>query len=90
MDTPRRGPLHVVTAVVTGLTALSAYAGVVGLIGGGISFGAGVALVAWIGIELAFIQVYSWFHPVYLALAVLVLVLGWLLARQPTASLVPT
>jgi len=51
---------------------------------------AGLALVAWIGIELAFIQVYSWFHPVYLALAVVVLVLGWLLARQPTASLVPT
>ena len=32
-------------------------------------FGAGLLLVAWIGVELAFIQVYSWFHPTYLAAA---------------------
>jgi hypothetical protein len=125
------------TAVaVTGLIALSAYAGVVGLLGGGISFGetidarlpfgslilaglallafvavpmtiaavaaakdthrsadlvfaAGLLLVVWIGVELAFIKAYSWFHPTYLAAAVAVLGLAWLMDRpgsRPTRS----
>ena len=119
------------SAVVTAAIAVSAYAGVVGLVGGGISFGdaidarlpfgsvvlaglallvivalpmtvasvaagrgsrhgadlvfgAGLLLVAWIGVELAFIQVYSWFHPTYLVAAIVVLGLGWLMNR--TAS----
>ena len=118
-------------AVITGAVALSGYAGVVGLLGGGISFGdtidarlpfgslflaglallaivavpmtvasvaagrgmrygadivfaAGLALVAWIAGELAFIQAYSWFHPTYLVAAIVVLGLGWLMNR--TAS----
>ena len=117
------------TAVaVTGLISLSAYAGTVGLLGGGISFGeaidarlpfgslilaglallvivavpmsiaavaaakatphrpdlvfaAGGILVVWIGVELAFIKAYSWFHPTYLAAAVAVLGLAWLMDR---------
>jgi hypothetical protein len=117
------------TAVaVTGLIALSAYAGAVGLLGGGISFGetidarlpldslilaglallaiiavpmtiaavaaakdahhssdlvfaAGLLLVVWIGVELAFIKAYSWFHPTYLVAAVAVLGLAWLMDR---------
>jgi hypothetical protein len=123
----RRG-LQIGTAVLTGIIALSAYAGVVGLVGGGISFdevvdarlpfhslflagiallffvaapmtaaavacvrdhryaselvmGAGLLLVAWIAVELAFIKSYSWFHPTYLGLAILVLICGWLLER---------
>ena len=115
-------------AVGTGLIALSAYAGVVGLLGGGISFGetidarlpfgslilaglallaivavpmtiasvaaakgthhgpdlvfaAGLLLVIWIGVELAFIKAYSWFHPTYLVAAIVVLSLGWLMIR---------
>ena len=114
--------------MVAGLTALSGYAGVVGLIGGGLSFGpeiddrlpfdslvlagfallcfvalpmtvatvvsfrpnrftndlvfgAGLLLVAWIGVELAYIKIYSWFHPTYLVVAVVVLALGWALER---------
>jgi hypothetical protein len=124
-------------AVITGLIALSAYAGAVGLVGGGISFGdtidarlpfgslflaglallvfvalpmtmaavaaakdtqhspvlvfaAGLLLVIWITVELAFIKAYSWFHPTYLALGVIVLELGWLMARDgsaPTSTL---
>jgi hypothetical protein len=121
-------------AVVTGLIALSAYAGVGGLLGGGISFGetidarlpfgslilaglallaivavpmtvaamaaakgtqrgpdlvfaAGLLLVVWIGVELAFIKAYSWFHPTYLAAAVVVLGLGWLMDRHGSARL---
>jgi hypothetical protein len=126
-------PLRIGTAVLTGLIALSAYAGVVGLVGGGLSFGetinarlpygslflggiallffvaapmtvaavvslrdlrragdvvmgAGLLLVAWIAIELAFIKSYSWFHPTYLALGILVVLCGWLLERadRPT------
>ena len=120
--------VQIITAVVAGVTALSGYAGVVGLVGGGLSFGpeidarlpfdslvlagfallcfvalpmtvatvvslrpsrftndlvygAGLLLVAWIGIELAYIKVYSWFHPTYLAVAVVVLALGWALER---------
>ena len=116
-------------AAVTGLIALSAYAGTVGLLGGGISFAetidarlpfgslilaglallaivavpmtiaavaaakdthhspdlafaAGLLLVVWIGVELAFIKAYSWFHPTYLAAAVAVLGLGWLMDRH--------
>lgn len=116
------------TAAVTGLVAATGYAGVVGLVGGGLSFGdqidarlpfdshliaglallgfvavpmtlaavacvrrradaglvtagAGLLLVIWIAVELAFIRAYSFFHPTYLAAAVVVLVLGWLLDR---------
>ncbi|HKN42759.1 MAG TPA: hypothetical protein VJW23_02460, partial [Propionibacteriaceae bacterium] len=43
--------------------------------------GAGLLLVAWIAVELAFIKSYSWFHPTYLALAILVLMCGWPLER---------
>lgn len=104
-------------AAFAALVALTAYAGVVGLLGGGISFGteierrlpfesyllaglallgfvavpmtlaavalwrrttysvevleaAGVMLVLWIAVQLAFIRTYSWFHPTYLTLAV--------------------
>ena len=121
--------IRVAAAAVTGLIALSAYAGTVGLLGGGISFGeaidarlpfdslmlaglallaivavpmtvaavaaakgthygpdlvfaAGLLLVVWIGVELAFIKAYSWFHPTYLAAAVAVLGLGWLMDRH--------
>jgi hypothetical protein len=120
--------LQIGTAALTGIIALSAYAGVVGLVGGAISFGetikarlpfrslflagiallmfvaapmtaaavasvrdvhyaselvigAGLLLVAWIAVELAFIKSYSWFHPTYLALAILVLMCGWPLER---------
>jgi len=126
--------IRVTSAVVTAAVALSAYAGVVGLIGGGISFGdtvndllpfgslfvagvalltvvgvpmtvatvaagrdvrhaadivfgAGLLLVAWIGVELAFIQAYSWFHPTYLAVAIVVLGLAWLMNQtNPSAA----
>ena len=120
--------VRVTSAVVTGVIALSGYAGVVGLMGGGISFGdiinarlpfgslvlagaallsivavpmtvaavaagrdsrhsadivfgAGLLLVAWIAVELAFIKAYSWFHPTYLVAAIVVLGLGWLMNR---------
>jgi hypothetical protein len=125
--------LQIGTAALTGLIALSAYAGVVGLVGGGISFGetinarlpyqslflagmalllvvaapmtaaavacirdldyatelvigAGLLLVAWIAVELAFIKSYSWFHPTYLALAILVLLCGWSLERADRSN----
>jgi hypothetical protein len=44
-------------------------------------FAAGLLLVVWIGVELAFIKAYSWFHPTYLAAAVVVLGLAWLMDR---------
>jgi hypothetical protein len=47
--------------------------------------GAGLLLVAWIAVELAFIKSYSWFHPTYLGLAILVLICGWLLASAGRA-----
>ena len=126
--------VRVTSAVITGVIALSGYAGVVGLMGGGISFGdtinarlpfgslvlagaallaivavpmtvaavaagratrhspdivfgAGLLLVAWIAVELAFIKAYSWFHPTYLVAAIVVLGLGWLMngAASPAA-----
>ena len=120
--------VRVTSAVATGAIALSGYAGAVGLLSGGISFGpavdarlpfgslvlagvalllvvavpmtvasvaagrgtrhapdlvfgAGLLLVAWIAVELAFIKVYSWFHPSYLVAAIVVLALGWLMCR---------
>jgi hypothetical protein len=129
--------IRLTAVAVTGLIALSAYAGTVGLLGGGISFGemidarlpfgsmilaglalsamvavpmtiaavvaakdthhspdlvfaAGLLLVVWIGVELAFIKAYSWFHPTYLAAAVVVLGLAWLMDRAgstPTGRL---
>lgn len=125
--------LQICTAVLTGIIALSAYAGVVGLVGGAISFGetinarlpfrslflvgmalllfvaapmtvaaaacvldlryaselvlgAGLLLVAWIAIELAFIKSYSWLHPTYLGVAILVLISGWLLEGAGPAN----
>lgn len=126
--------VRVASAVLAGVIAFSGYAGVVGLMGGGISFGdtingrlpfgslplaglallvivavpmtvasvaagrgaqyaadivfgAGLLLIAWIAVELAFIKEYSWFHPTYLAAALVVLGLGWLMQRisSPTA-----
>lgn len=109
-----------IATVLTGVVALSAYAGAVGLVGGGMSFGAeidsrlpfsspsfaglalvlwvalpmtiaswaaarqmrragdcvlaaGVLLVAWIGVQLLFIQTYSWLQPAYLLVAILVI-----------------
>jgi hypothetical protein len=134
-----RRRLQIGTAALTGIIALSAYAGVVGLVGGGISFGevidsrlpfrslflagiallffvaapmttaavacvrdhryaselvmgAGLLLVAWIALELAFIKSYSWFHPTYLGLAILVLICGWLLERagRPNSQSTPS
>jgi hypothetical protein len=132
----RRWP-QIGTAALTGIIALSAYAGVVGLVGGAISFGdtidarlpyqslffagmalllvvaapmtaaavacirdlryaselvigAGLLLVAWIAIELAFIKSYSWFHPTYLLLAILVMSCGWLLERADRTNLQST
>lgn len=129
--------LHRIAAVFTGFVAFSAYAGVVGLVGGGLSFGeeidarlpfdslpfaglalllwvavpmtaaswaaarrvrradevveaAGVVLVGWIAVELAFIQVYSWFHPTYLALAIITLGLAWAIRRAPADAEAPT
>jgi hypothetical protein len=122
--------LQVGTAVLTGIIAISAYAGVVG---GAISFGetinarlpfhslflagialllvvaapltaagvacirdlryaselvigAGLLLIAWIAVELAFIKSYSWFQPTYLGLAILVLIRGFLLERAGSAD----
>ena len=121
--------VRVAAAVITGAIALSGYTGVVGLVGGGISFGdtidarlpfpgslflaglallaivavpmtvasvaagrgtrygadivfgAGLLLVAWIAVELAFIRAYSWFHPTHLGAAIVVLGLSWLMNR---------
>ena len=125
--------IRVTSAVTTGVIAFSGYAGVVGLMGGGISFGdtinarlpfgslvvagaallaivavpmtvaavaasrdtqhspdivfgAGLLLVAWIAVELAFIKAYSWFHPTYLVAAIVVLGLGWLMNRAASAT----
>ena len=50
-------------------------------------FAAGLLLVVWIGVELAFIKAYSWFHPTYLAAAVVVLGLGWLMDHQGSAPI---
>ncbi len=128
--------VSVTAAVITGAIALSGYGGVVGLLGGGISFGgtidarlplgslfvaglallavvavpmtvasvaagrgmrygadivfgAGLALVAWIAVELAFIKAYSWFHPTYLVAAIVVLGLGWLMNRTASPAAQP-
>lgn len=128
--------VRVTAAAVTGAIALSGYAGVVGLMGGGISFGdtidarlpfgslflagmallaivavpmtvasvasgrgmryaadivfgAGLLLVAWIAVELAFIEAYSWFHPTYLLAAIVVLGLGWLINRTASPAVQP-
>ena len=137
MNSARVGTIiRVSSAVVTGVVALSGYAGVVGLLGGGLSFGetinarlpfgslflaglallvvvavpmtvaavaagrshpyaaalvfgAGLLLVLWIGVELAFIQAYSWFHPTYLVAAAVVLGLGWLMLRTSSPDVPP-
>jgi len=124
---------QIVAGAVTGVTALSGYTGVMGLVGGSVSlgpetdgrlpfgslvltgftlfwfvavpmtvatlaalrpvrhandivFGAGVLLVAWIAVELAYLKVYSWFHPTYLGVAVVVLGLAWVAAHGDGAE----
>jgi hypothetical protein len=121
--------IRTMAAVVTGGIAFTGFAGSVGLIGGGLSFGpaisarlplgslvlaglallvfvavpmtiaalaaardnrfsgdailgSGLLLVFWIAVQLAFIKTYSWFHPTYLAAAMVVLGLGWLMVRR--------
>jgi hypothetical protein len=128
----QRTPWHTACAVLCGTVAVSAYAGVVGLIGGGLTFGppiderlpfgsllvaglallgfvavpmsvaataaarpgpftavavlvAGELLIAWIAVELTFIQTYSWLQPLYLIGAGAVVALAWFLARAPRA-----
>ena len=137
MNTAGAGKIVRVTAAAgAGAIALSGYAGVVGLMGGGISFGdaidarlpfgslflagmallaivagpmtvasvaagrgmrhaadivfgAGLLLVAWIAVELAFIEAYSWFHPTYLLAAIVVLGLGRLVNRTASLAVQP-
>lgn len=128
--------IRLTAALITGAIALSGYAGVVGLLGGGISFGdtidarlpfgslfvaglallaivavpmtvasvaagrgmrysadivfgAGLVLVGWIAVELAFIKAYSWFHPTYLVAAIVVLGLSWLMKRTGSQTAWP-
>ena len=128
--------IRLTAALITGAIALSGYAGVVGLLGGGISFGdtidarlpfgslfvaglallaivavpmtvasvaagrgmrysadivfgAGLVLVGWIAVELAFIKAYSWFHPTYLVAAIVVLGLSWLMKRTGSQTTWP-
>jgi hypothetical protein len=128
--------IRLTAALITGAIALSGYAGVVGLLGGGISFGdtidarlpfgslfvaglallaivavpmtvasvaagrgmrysadivfgAGLVLVGWIAVELAFIKAYSWFHPTYLVAAIVVLGLSWLMNRTGSQTASP-
>jgi len=129
MNTPtKRTPWHTACTVLCATVAVSGYAGAVGLIGGGLSFGppidarlpfgsllvaglallgfvavpmsvaaaaaarpgpytsalvlaAGELLIAWIAVELTFIQTYSWLQPLYLVGAGVVVALAWLLAR---------
>jgi hypothetical protein len=128
--------IRLTAALITGAIALSGYAGVVGLLGGGISFGdtidarlpfgslfvaglallaivavpmtvasvaagrgmrysadivfgAGLVLVGWIAVELAFIKAYSWFHPTYLVAAIVVLSLSWLMNRPGSQTAWP-
>jgi len=54
-----------------------------------IVFGAGLLMVAWIAVELAFIEAYSWFHPTYLLAAIVVLGLGWLMNRTASLAVQP-
>jgi hypothetical protein len=128
--------IRLTAALITGAIALFGYAGVVGLLGGGISFGdtidarlpfgslfmaglallaivavrmtvasvaagrgmrysadivfgAGLVLVGWIAVELAFIKAYSWFHPTYLVAAIVVLGLSWLMNRPGSQTAWP-
>jgi protein-S-isoprenylcysteine O-methyltransferase Ste14 len=128
--------IRLAAALITGAIALSGYAGVVGLLGGEISFGdtidarlpfgslfmaglallaivavpmtvasvaagrgmrysadivfgAGLVLVGWIAVELAFIKAYSWFHPTYLVAAIVVLGLSWLMNRTGSQTAWP-
>ena len=123
--------IRIIAAVVTGAIALTGYAGTVGLVGGGLTFGpaidarlpfqslvlaglallafvalpmtiaalaaqqdrrfsgdlvfaSGLMLVLWIAVQLAFIKTYSWFHPTYLAAAIVVLGLGLADDRWPS------
>jgi hypothetical protein len=71
--------VRVTATVFTGAVALSGYAGM--WHGADIVFGAGLALVAWIAVQLVLIEAYSWFHPTYLVAAIVVLGLGWLMTR---------
>lgn len=113
----RSDGLRIPASLFAATVAFSAYAGVVGMVGGGLTFpdeidrrlpldsyllaglallffvavpmtlatvalvrrwayatdvleAAGVVLVVWIAVELAFIKTYSWLHPTYLAVAV--------------------
>ena len=54
-----------------------------------IVFGAGLVLVGWIAVELAFIKAYSWFHPTYLVAAIVVLGLSWLMNRTGSQTAWP-
>jgi hypothetical protein len=73
--------LALLVIVAVPMTVASVAAGRGMRYGADIVFGAGLALVAWIAVELAFIGAYSWFHPTYLVAAIVVFGLGWLMNR---------
>ena len=79
--------LALLTIVAVPMTVASVAAGRGTRHAADIVFGAGLLLVAWIAVELAFIKAYSWFHPTYLVADIVVLTLGWLMQRasSPTA-----
>ncbi|PFG40000.1 hypothetical protein ATJ97_2520 [Georgenia soli] len=50
-----------------------------------IAIAAGVGLIAWVGVELVWMQVFHpVLHPVFLGVGVVVAVLGWLLPHERT------
>lgn len=128
VDRPAGGH-HRLLAACAGVNALSAWFGVLGLVGGGLSFGAeldarlpfdslvlaglalaavvalpstvlavlawrgdprtpaltvlvGILLIAWIVVQLAFLQALSFFQPLYAAIGVAFLVTGRVLGRR--------
>jgi hypothetical protein len=48
-----------------------------------VTFVAGLSLVVWIAVQLAFIQSYSFFQPVYLVLGAAVSATAWAMRRTP-------
>ena len=81
--------LALLAIVAAPMTVASVAAGRGRRCGADIVFGAGLALVAWIAVELAFIEAYSWFHPTHLVAAIVVLGFGWLMNRTVSPAAQP-
>jgi uncharacterized membrane protein YagU involved in acid resistance len=82
-DSPVLGGIALIMTVAAPMTLVAVLAWRGDPRTGPVTVAAGVLQIWWIVVEVAFIQVFSFFHPIYIAIGIAFIVLG---RRSPTPT----